>query len=149
VVNAASDNPARTLKPPRKILFVCVGNTCRSQMAEGFAGFYGKDAAEVKSAGTSAMGFVNKSTIEAMKEIGIDISGHTSKQLTYEMMEWADVVVTLGCPPASSLCPTSYRGGKLDWNIGDPLGKPMDVMRAVRDDIGRRVKELIDEQDRE
>lgn len=139
-----------SLPPPRrKILFVCVGNTCRSQMAEGFAGSYGKDAAEVKSAGTSAMGFVNKSTIEAMNELGIDISGHTSKQLTYEMMEWADVVVTLGCLPASSLCPASYRGRKLDWNIGDPLGKPMDVMRAVRDDIGRRVKGLIDEQDRE
>lgn len=135
--------------PRRKILFVCVGNTCRSQMAEGFARHYGKDVVDVRSAGTNSMAIVNSNTIEAMKEIGIDISGHTSKQLTYEMMEWADVVVTLGGLPASSLCPASYAGGKLDWNIADPLGRPPEVMRAVRDDIGRRVKELINEQERQ
>lgn len=135
--------------PRRKLLFVCVGNTCRSQMAEGFARHYGKNAVDVLSAGTNAMAIVNSSTIEAMKEIGIDISSHASKQLTYEMIEWADVVVTLGCLPASSLCPASYAGGRLDWNIADPLGGPAGVLRAVRDDIGRRVRELIDEQGRE
>ncbi len=135
--------------PRRKMLFVCVGNTCRSQMAEGFARHYGKDVVDVRSAGTNSMAIVNSNTIEAMKEIGIDISWHTSKQLTYEMMEWADVVVTLGGLPASALCPASYAGGKLDWNIADPLGRPPEVMRAVRDDIGRRVKELINEQERQ
>lgn len=139
-----------SLPPPRgKILFVCIGNTCRSQMAEGFARHYGKGAVDVLSAGTNAMAIVNSNTIEAMKEIGIDISGHTSKQLTHEMIEWADVVVTLGGLPASSLCPASYAGRRLDWNIADPLGRPPEVMRAVRDDIGRRVRELVDEQERE
>lgn len=136
-------------KPRRKILFVCVGNTCRSQMAEGFARHYGKDALDVRSAGTNAMAAVNSGTIEAMKEIGIDISGHAAKQLTCEMMEWADVVVTLGGLPASSLCPASYTGEKSDWNIADPLGRPAEVMRDVRDDIGRRVRGLIDEQGRQ
>lgn len=138
-----------SLSPPRrKILFVCIGNTCRSQMAEGFARHYGKDAVDVRSAGTNAMASVNSATIDAMKDIGIDISNHAAKQLTYEMIEWADIVVTLGGLPASSLCPPSYTGGKLDWNIADPLGRPPEVMRAVRDDIGRRVRELIDEQGR-
>ena len=126
-----------------KILFVCVGNTCRSQMAEGFAKHYGKGKIEVRSAGTSASGSVNRSTIEAMKEVGIDISGQTSDQLTYDMLQWADVVVTMGCCPADQLCPVDFKGRKYDWKIEDPLGRPWAVMQRVRDDIERRVKELI------
>lgn len=132
---------------PKKILFVCVGNTCRSQMAEGFAKAWGGDSIEVKSAGTSAMGIVNRATMEAMKEIGIDISDHESKQLTLDMIEWADIVVTLGCASAQDICPPSYKGQKIDWKVGDPLGKPPEVMRAVRDDIGNKVKGLIDAKD--
>ena len=126
-----------------KILFVCVGNTCRSQMAEGFAKHYGKGKIEVRSAGTSASGSVNRSTIEAMKEVGIDISGQTSDQLTCDMLQWADVVVTMGCCPADQLCPVDFKGRKYDWKIEDPLGRPWAVMQRVRDDIERRVKELI------
>ena len=126
-----------------KILFVCVGNTCRSQMAEGFAKHYGKGKIEVRSAGTSASGSVNRSTIEAMKEVGIDISGQTSDQLTCDMLQWADVVVTMGCCPADQLCPVDFKGKKYDWKIEDPLGRPWAVMQRVRDDIERRVKELI------
>jgi len=127
----------------RKILFVCGGNTCRSQMAEGFARRYAEGRVEVRSAGTSAAGYLSKSTIRAMEEVGIDISGHTSKQLTDEMIRWADVVVTLGCAPADDICPAWYTGEKIDWKIGDPLGRPWEEMQKVRDDIERRVRELV------
>ena len=125
-----------------KILFVCIGNTCRSQMAEGFARFYGRGKVEVKSAGTSAAGVVNRTAIEMMKEKEIDISSQTSKQLTGEILDWADIVVTMGCCSADDLCPVSFRGRKMDWPIEDPLGKDTGVFRKVRDDIEKRVKEL-------
>jgi protein-tyrosine-phosphatase len=129
----------------RRILFVCVGNSCRSQMAEGFTMAYGQGKVEVKSAGTAASGVVNRDTIEAMAEKGIDISGQTSDQLTDEMLEWADAVVTLGCCSVEELCPVSFKGKKYDWPIEDPLGKPMEVMRRVRDDVEKRVNALIEE----
>ncbi len=131
------------MKGRKKVLFVCVGNTCRSQMAEGFARFYGKDRIEVRSAGTSAMGVVNRATIDAMMEKGVDISQQTSDQLTEDMIEWADVVVTLGCCSADTLCPVSFKGEKIDWAVEDPIGQPFEVMRRVRDDIERRVRELL------
>ncbi|MBI5587770.1 MAG: arsenate reductase ArsC [Deltaproteobacteria bacterium] len=128
---------------PTKVLFVCVGNTCRSQMAEGFAKAYGKGKVEARSAGTSAAGYVNRSTIVAMKEAGIDISNQTSKQVTDEMLQWADVVVTMGCCSADNLCPVTFKGKKYDWKIDDPLGRPWEVMERVRDDIEEKVKGLI------
>lgn len=134
--------PERKVK---KILFVCVGNTCRSQMAEGFAKALGNGSVEVRSAGTSAAGHVNRATAEAMNELGIDISGQQSKQLTDEMIDWADVVVTLGCCSADMLCPTDFKGKKIDWKIEDPLGRPPEVMRRVRDDIEQKVKDLLAE----
>jgi len=127
-----------------KILFVCIGNTCRSQMAEGFARFHGKGKIEARSAGTSAMGYVNGDTAEAMLEVGVDISAQTSKQLTDEMLDWADVVITLGCCSADKLCPVTFKGSKQDWPIEDPLGRPPAVIRRVRDDIDRRVVALIE-----
>jgi len=127
----------------KKILFVCVGNTCRSHMAEGFAHSLGAGRVEVRSAGTSAAGFVNRTTIEVMKERGIDISGQSSDQLTDNMLKWADVVVTLGCCSVDELCPLSYRGEKYDWPIEDPLGIPLEDTRRIRDEIEQRVKELI------
>src|SRR5574337_981116 len=134
--------PERKVK---KILFVCVGNTCRSQMAEGFAKAFGNGKVEVRSAGTSAAGHVNRATAEAMNELGIDISGQESKQLTGEMIDWADVVGTLGCCSADMLCPTDFKGKKIDWKIEDPLGRPPEVMRRVRDDIEQKVKDLLAE----
>ncbi len=130
----------------KKILFVCIGNACRSQMAEGFARRSGNGRIEVKSAGTNAMGYVDGDTIEAMKEAcpPVDISRQTSKQLTQEMIEWADVVVTLGCQSAERICPPDYRGKKIDWPIKDPMGSRREFMEFVRDDIGKRVRELID-----
>ncbi len=130
----------------KKILFVCVGNTCRSQMAEGFAHTYGAGRVEVRSAGTSAAGFVNATTIEVMRELDIDISRQTSDPLTDEAMEWAHIVVTLGCCSADEICPVSYKGEKYDWPIEDPLGRPLVETRRRRDDIGKRVKRLIEDE---
>jgi arsenate reductase len=127
----------------RKILFVCVGNTCRSQMAEGFARYHGAGRVEVRSAGTSAAGFLNATTIEVMRERGIDITGQTSDQLTDEMLAWADVVVTMGCCSADDICPVSFSGEKQDWPIEDPLGIPIEDTRRIRDEIEKRVMELI------
>jgi protein-tyrosine-phosphatase len=127
----------------KKILFVCVGNTCRSQMAEGFARAYGGNGVEVKSAGTSAAGFIHKGAVEAMREKGIDISGQSSTQLTKSLIRWADVVVTTGCMCAEELCGEAFGGEKRDWPVEDPLGRPFEVMRSVRDDIERRVRELL------
>jgi arsenate reductase len=100
---------------PARVLFVCVGNACRSQMAEGFAKAHGGGKVEVRSAGTSAAGFISSDSVSAMKERGIDITSQTSDQLTDEMVEWADVVVTLGCCTAREICPVSYEGGKGPW----------------------------------
>lgn len=129
----------------KKILFLCVGNTCRSQMAEGFANKHGEGKIEVQTAGTSAAGLVNQDSIDAMKEIGIDISNQTSDQLTDHMFDWADVVITMGCMPARLVCPPDYPGIKRDWPIKDPLGMPWDFMCMVRDDIEQRVLNLIEE----
>jgi len=114
-------------------------------MAEGFARTHANGKVEVRSAGTSAMGYVNADTIEAMAEAGVDISSQTSKQLKDDMLDWADVVVTLGCCSADGLCPVTFKGVKLDWPIEDPLGRPPVVIRRVRDDIERRVAALIAE----
>ena len=128
-----------------KILFMCIGNTCRSQMAEGFARSYGEGFVEIKSAGTHAFGEVNRGTALSMAEIGIDISGQSSDQFEESMVEWADVVVTLGCCRADDLCPSDYQGRKIDWPIADPFGGSMDMMNQVRDDIDERVKGLFRE----
>ncbi|MEK7313335.1 MAG: arsenate reductase ArsC [Deltaproteobacteria bacterium] len=127
----------------KKILFVCVGNSCRSQMAEGFAKAYGRNEVEIKSAGTCASGIVHRGAIEAMAEKGIDISSQTSDQLTDDTIEWADIVVTMGCCSADELCPAFGKAEKYDWPIGDPLGRPWEVMQSVRDDIEERVKKLL------
>ncbi len=128
----------------KRILFVCIGNTCRSQIAEGFALSYGSGDFEIKSAGTSAMGYVIADTIEIMAEKGIDISAHTSDQFSPMLLDWADVVVTLGCTSVDELCPSGFRGEKYDWPIRDPLGMGTEFFRSVRDDIEKRVKELLD-----
>ena len=128
-----------------KILFVCIGNACRSPMAEGFARFYGKGNVEAKSAGTSALGRIVTPTKEVMMEAGIDISGQTSDQLTGEMIEWADVVVSMSNSIADEICPSTFKGRKIDWAVVDPIGMQMDTYRRVRDELEGRVKVLLDE----
>lgn len=130
---------------PLKVLFVCIGNTCRSQMAEGFARRYGAGVVEARSAGTYSTGYLNEPTIEAMAEVGVDITSHASEQITREHIDWADMVVTLGCCPSDELCPSGFKGEKRDWKIRDPFGMPPDFMRTVRDEIEKKVRGLIDE----
>ncbi len=129
----------------KKLLFVCIGNTCRSQMAEGFARHYGGEAVEVRSVGTDALGYVYEDTTRAMKEAGIDISAQSSDQLNDTDLEWTDVVITLGCCRAAEFCPPSFKGAQIDWPVEDPYGKSFEVMRRVRDEIESRVLDLLGE----
>ena len=136
---------------PRKILFLCVGNSARSQMAEGFARALAGDRWEVHSAGTAPAG-LNPLAVEAMAEVGIDISGHTSKVVDPEVFKSADVVVTL-CGDAAESCPLTPPGvRRIHWPLPDPAraaGTREEILaafRAVRDDIKKRVQTLLEEE---
>jgi arsenate reductase len=128
----------------KKVLFVCIGNMCRSQMAEGFARSIAGDLVEPYSAGTNHTGEVSRQAMAAMEERGIDISRQYSKGLGDVPLLEMDYVVTMGCCSANELCPVTYAGNKIDWPIEDPIGRPIDVFRRVRDDIERRVRELLE-----
>ena len=123
-----------------RILFVCVDNSCRSQIAEGFAKKYGGDKVEVYSAGSKPSGIVNPDAIEVMKEAGIDISGQVSKGFERLPYNKFDLIVTMGC---QDVCPFFPAKEKIDWQIEDPKGKGMEVFRKVRDEIGEKVKWLV------
>src|SRR3954454_1837513 len=122
------------------VLFVCVHNAGRSQMAAGWLKKLAGDRVEIWSAGSAPADQVNPAAVEAMREVGIDISGETPKILTTDSVSRADVVVTMGC---GDTCP--YFPGKRyeDWNLIDPAGQPIDVVREVRDDIRDRVEALV------
>jgi arsenate reductase len=135
----------------KKIVFVCTGNSCRSQMAEGFARHLGGDRWEVHSAGTSPQG-VNPRALRAMAEAGVDISGQRSKAIAPGLLESADIVVTL-CGDAEEKCPlTPPSVRRLHWPLEDPAratGTEEEIMarfRAVRDEIRQRVAALIAEE---
>jgi protein-tyrosine-phosphatase len=123
-----------------RLLFVCVENSCRSQMAEAFARGHGGDVVAF-SAGSRASGVVNPRAIEFMAELGYDLHRHRSKTIA-EVEEHApyDAVVSMGCGDA---CPHVAARQRLDWDLPDPKHLPDDEFRAVRDDIGRRVADLI------
>lgn len=126
-----------------KILFVCLGNTCRSQMAEGFAKAYAPGRFSIKSAGTLAYGEVIEPTIDVMRERGIDLSDHTSDQLTDTLVYESDILVSMAPDDMDRICPKDYAGQKIKWKVIDPYGSPFSVYRNTRDDIEKRVKELI------
>ena len=126
----------------KKVLFLCVGNSCRSQMAEGFARALGNDIIEPSSAGTKPASSVASLAIEVMKEKGIDISGQRPKALTAGMVEEADVLISMGCGVEKS-CPAIYLGLFEDWHIEDPYKKPIEDYRRARDEIEGKVKALI------
>jgi arsenate reductase len=115
------------------VLFVCVQNAGRSQMAEALYGGNGR------SAGSNPADRVHPEVVEVMRERSIDLSGRVPRALDRSDVEWADVVVTMGCGDA---CP--YIPGKryVDWELDDPAGRPLDEVRAVRDEIERRLAEL-------
>jgi arsenate reductase len=124
------------------VLFVCVHNAGRSQMAAGFARHLGGDAIEVRSAGSEPGERVNPAAVEAMAEVGIDISDQTPKLLRVEGVEASTVVITMGCGDACPVFPgTSYR----DWQLDDPAGQGIEAVRPIRDEIQTRVQALLTE----
>ena len=122
------------------VLFVCVHNAGRSQMAAGFLRHLAGDRVDVLSAGSLPAEAINPVAVEAMAEVGIDITGAEPKVLTPEAVQVSDVVVTMGCGDA---CPF-YPGKRYeDWALDDPAGQPLDAVRPVRDEIRRRVEALV------
>lgn len=121
-----------------KVAFVCTGNSCRSQMAEGWAKHLGSDVFEVYSAGTHPAEGVNSNAIEAMKEEGVDISGHKPKLLDDIPFE-IDILIKMGCGVVCPFVPNKYEE---DWGLEDPVGKPIEEFRKTRDVIKAKVEEL-------
>jgi arsenate reductase len=127
----------------KTVLFVCVHNSGRSQMAEALFNQMAETRAVAISAGTKPASRVNPVVTEAMREIGMDISHKTPKLLTLEMLEKADRVITMGCD-VEETCPASFVPTE-DWELGDPEGKPLEEIREIRDEIKTRVEKLLAE----
>ena len=127
----------------KSILFVCVHNSGRSQMAEAFFNNYAKSKAQAFSAGTQPASHTDRTVLQAMKEMGIDISAQRPKMLTLKMMGDADKVITMGCG-VEGVCPATFIPTE-DWQLEDPEGKPIERVRAIRDEIETKVKKLIEE----
>ena len=124
------------------VLFVCVHNAGRSQMAAGWLRHLAGDAVEVRSAGSIPGDQVNPSAVAAMAEVAVDISDQRPKVLTTEAVEASDVVITMGCGDA---CPIFPGKRYLDWELEDPAGKGVESVRPIRDEIERRVRALVSE----
>lgn len=132
-----------------KVMFLCTGNSCRSQMAEGIANNLYGDRIKAYSAGINPAGFVHPKAIEVMKEIGIDISNYKSKTIDYELLNQMDYVITL-CGDAEETCPmTPSNIKRLHWGLPDPAKaqgteeEVLNVFRKVRDEIKRKIEELV------
>ena len=129
----------------KTVVFVCVHNSGRSQMAEAFFNQMAKGKALAISAGTQPGDKVHAVVVEAMQEVGIDLSGNRPKMLTMEMVEKADKMITMGCgADAGGLCPASFIETE-DWALDDPKDKSLEQVRAIRDDIKKRVMNLVQE----
>jgi protein-tyrosine-phosphatase len=124
----------------KKVLFVCVENSNRSQMAEAFARMYGGPGVEAHSAGSRPSGRVNPKAVEAMRELGYDLTTHASKGLDDFNGREFDAAVTMGC---GDECPRVLAKARVDWQIPDPRDMTPDEFREVRDLIGRKVRELL------
>jgi arsenate reductase len=125
-----------------QVLFVCVHNAGRSQMAAALLDHHAAGRVLVRSAGSAPADQINPSVVEVMGELGLDVSKEFPKPLTTEAVEGADVVVTMGC---GDVCPVFPGKRYLDWELPDPAGKPVEGVRLIRDEIDRRVRELLDE----
>ncbi|WP_458687098.1 arsenate reductase ArsC [Nocardia tengchongensis] len=124
------------------VLFVCVHNAGRSQMAQGFLAHLAGDAIEVRSAGTAPAETINPSAVAAMAELGIDITAQTPKVLTPDTVQTSTVVITMGCGDTCPYFPgIDYR----DWTLDDPAGKGVAAVRPIRDEIRTRVEQLVKE----
>jgi arsenate reductase (thioredoxin) len=124
------------------VLFVCVHNAGRSQMAAGWLRHLAGDAVEVRSAGSAPRDQINPVAVEAMREVGIDITGAVPQRLEYETAKSSDVIITMGCGDA---CPVFPGKRYEDWELTDPAGQPIEVVRQVRDEIRGRVEKLVGE----
>ena len=126
------------------VLFVCLHNAGRSQMSEALFGRAARGRHEVRSAGTQPAERVHAPVVEAMRELGLDLSARVPRRLERVDAEWADVVVTMGCGDACPYIPgTRY----IDWDLPDPSGRPLEEVRAIRDEIAGRVVKLAEELD--
>jgi arsenate reductase len=124
------------------VLFVCVHNAGRSQMAAGWLRRLAGDRVEVRSAGSEPGDEINPAAVEAMLEAGIDITDQSPKKLEWETAESSDVIITMGCGDA---CPIFPGKRYEDWKLDDPAGKGIDAVRPIRDEIERRVHRLLDQ----
>jgi len=131
-------------KPPVKLLFVCVGNACRSQMAEAWANYHGKGRVRAQSAGSHPFGAIVDETYTVMKEKGIHLEDHCSKGMQDVPLGEMDLVIAMGREVSCPL-PEGFRGRKVEWNITDPFGRGIEDFRMVRDMIERQVLELLRE----
>ena len=122
-----------------KVAFVCVGNSCRSQIAEGFARNLGEDVFEVYSAGTNPASNVSSNAITVMKDLGIDISNQHPKGIS-DIPSELDIIITMGCDVDCSITPGKPSE---DWGLDDPCGQQVEVFRKIRDIIEFKVRELI------
>ncbi len=125
-----------------EVLFVCVHNAGRSQMAAALLDHHAAGRVRVRSAGSIPATEINSSVVSVMRELGVDLSKEFPKPLTTEAVEVADVVVTMGCGDA---CPVFPGKRYLDWELPDPAGKSVDQVRPIRDEIDALVRELLDE----
>ncbi len=124
----------------KRLLFVCVENSCRSQIAEAFAHLHSKEHVEVYSAGSRPSGRVSPKAIESMREIGYDLSKQDSKSLSEIPDVEYDTVVTMGCGDECPFVRTKHRE---DWSIQDPQNLPLEQFRKIRDEIEKKVKEVL------
>jgi arsenate reductase len=118
--------------------FVCIGNAGRSQMAQAL---YERMGGEARSAGSRPAYEVHPEVVEVMRELDIDLSDRSPRGIQHEDVEWADVVVTMGC--GEDACPVLAGKRYVDWNLPDPVGRQVEEVRALRDDIRRRLEELV------
>lgn len=139
---AHSDDGHMRMDETPEVLFVCVHNAGRSQMAAALLDHYAAGRVRVRSAGSTPASEVNPAVVAAMQEVGIDLSAAVPKLLTTDAVRGADAVITMGCGDA---CPI-YPGKRyLDWDLPDPAGKSVGEVRPIRDEIDRRVRALLEE----
>ena len=134
-------------KRPLNVLFVCVGNSCRSQMAEALANHLGNGRVKAWSAGSNPLGSITPKTYDVLEEKGISLEGHRSKSLSDVPVADMDIVVGMGCEVVCPV-PVGFKGRVIEWNIPDPYGRDMNCFRSVRDLIERQVRALLDDLDR-
>jgi arsenate reductase (thioredoxin) len=126
----------------KTVLFVCVENAGRSQMAEGFFKKHAPKEFKAQSAGTKPVSQINPIVVEAMREVGIDTPEQKSKEVTDDMIRNSNYIVNMGCMD-KSFCPTIFLPKVIEWNLPDPMGKSIEQVREIRDEVEERVKELV------